>query len=542
MSTEDGVELRRLFMVIRRWWWLILACGLLAGASAFLISSRISPVYRATATLLVDSAQGTEGAQYSDIMASERLALTYSQMVKGRDVVAAAIAELHLAEKPDALAGRVSAEPVPDTQLLRLSVEDLDPAQAALIANTIAETFIEKVQAFELGQYTESMISMQKRRDEISVLLAETLADIDTASAADFPDEAELARLDRLLVEYRSDYKTLQQEYESLRLTVAQSTDNVNFAEAAQAPTRPVWPNVLLNTVLATMVGLLAGAGAAFLLEYLNDTVRTVEDIGEMPGLSSLGTIGQLTDGNRLVMVSQPRSPAAEAYRVLATNIRFSSLDRPLHTLLVTSPNPHEGKSTTTANLAVTMAETGLRVVAVDADLRRPQLHAIFGLRPRRGGLTSSLLEGNASSQLQPSGVEGLKVLASGPLPANPTWITGSQKMQELLKELEGVADLVLIDSPPALLLADTAVLARAVDGVLLVAWSGGTRRQDLKNAVKGLRQVGANPIGVVLNAVPIARDSYYRYYTPAGEKAGHRLGKRLQQVGDRVAPFLKKE
>lgn len=533
MPTENGVELRWLFKVVRRWWWLVAAAGLVAGVGAYVASSRMSPVYRATATLLVDSARGNEGAEYSDIMASERLALTYSQMVTGRDVLQATMARLQLQETLDKFAKRVRADPVANTQLLRLSADDPDPARAAAIANTMANVFNEKVQAFELGQYTESLLSAQKRLDDVSKLLVRTQIDIDSASAQPVPDQAELARLDRLLIEYRSDYKLAQQDYESLRLTVAQSTDNVNLIEAAEAPVKPISPRIPLNTAIATVLGLVIGAGAALVVEYLNDTIRTPEDIGELPGLSIMGVIGPIADANKLVMVTDPRSACAEAYRVLATNIRFSSLDRPIHTLLVTSPHPREGKSTTTANLAVTMAETGLSVVVVDADLRRPVLHKLFGLRPRRGGLTSTLLDGNTPNQLQPSGVEGLQVLASGPLPANPTWITGSQKMQELLKQLTSVADLVLIDSAPALLLADTAVLARSTDGVLLVVRSGETRRQDLRRAVTALRQVGANPIGVVLCAVPTTRDIYYRYHEYTSTRLPNGPNRRVQKIED---------
>jgi len=171
-----------------------------------------------------------------------------------------------------------------------------------------------------------------------------------------------------------------------------------------------------------------------------------------------------------------------------------------------------EGKSITVANLAVAMAQAGLSVVAVDADLRRPWLHQLFGLDPHRGGLTRALLEGSTDGRLQPAQVEGLTVLPAGEVPPNPAGILGSQRMQELLAELAQQVEVVLIDSPPVLSVTDAAVLAQGVDGVLLVLEAGHTRREAARQAVERLRQVGANLVGVVLNAVPTHNDSYYYY------------------------------
>ncbi|MBN1813497.1 MAG: CpsD/CapB family tyrosine-protein kinase, partial [Anaerolineae bacterium] len=187
-------------------------------------------------------------------------------------------------------------------------------------------------------------------------------------------------------------------------------------------------------------------------------------------------------------------------------------VDKPIRTLLVTSAGPTEGKSTTAANLAVAMAQAGLKVVVLDADLRRPRIHKIFGLHPR-GGLTGSLLEGNMDGRLQPSQVEGLAVLPAGELPPNPSELLGSKRLRELLDELAEDADVVVIDSPPVLPVTDAAVLAREVDGVLLVVDAGATRQEVVQRAVEGLRQVGAHLIGVVLNRVPTRRGGYYYYY-----------------------------
>ena len=244
-----------------------------------------------------------------------------------------------------------------------------------------------------------------------------------------------------------------------------------------------------------------------------------------------MGVIGRMAKGAEgLITVAQPLSPVSEAFRGLRTNIRFSGVDKPIRTLLVTSAGPTEGKSTTAANLAVTMAQAGLKVVLVDADLRRPRLHTIFDLHPR-GGLTGSLLEGNMDGRLQSSQVEGLKVLPSGERPPNPSELLGSRRLRGLLDELAKNADVVVIDSPPVLPVTDAAVLAQDVDGVLLVVDAGETKRETVQRAVESLRQVGAYLIGVVLNRVSTRRSGYYyqEYYDDGHEKRKRRKRGRVK-------------
>jgi capsular exopolysaccharide synthesis family protein len=522
MFREDIVELQWVFRVIRRWLWLIVGCVLLTATSAFVISSRMPPVYSATVTLLVHQAPGTSMNDYTAILTSERLVGTYSQLLTGRPVLEAVIARLELKETPDVLAKRVTVKLVKDTQLIRLSVNDAQPTRAALIANAIAEAFIAQIQALQQERYADSLASMQEQIVELSALTEETQAKID---ALDTPrtaqEEAPLARLETILAGYRNTYATLQQNYEQMRLTAAQATDNVIVAETARGPERPVQRRTLY-TALAAVVGAMVAVGVAFLLEYLDDTIKTPDDVRQTLGLGTLGAIGRLAkEGEELVVDAQPLSPIAEAFRVLCTNVRFSSVDRPLRTLLVTSPGVLEGKSITVANLAVAMVQAGLRVVAVDADLRRPRLHHLFGLDLGHEGtderlwwgLSGSLLEGRTDGQLHPTQVEGLTILPSGELPPNPAELMGSQQIQQLLHQLAQEVDVVLIDSPPVLPVADATALAQAVDGVLLVLEAGYTRRGAARQAVDSLRQVGANLVGVVLNAVPIHKGSYYYSY-----------------------------
>ena len=216
-------------------------------------------------------------------------------------------------------------------------------------------------------------------------------------------------------------------------------------------------------------------------------------------------------DSSALITLRDPRSPAAEAYRTLRTNIQFSSLDKPLRTLLATSTAPDEGKSTTVANLAVAMAQAEQRIILVDCDLRRPTLHELFGL-PNDAGLTSAILAtDDVALPLQATEVPGLSLLTSGPLPPRPADILGSRRMEQIISRLREEADVVLFDTPPVVAVTDAAVLATRVDGVLLVLQAHKTSRERARQARQILEKVKANIVGVVLNNAEIEQG--YGYY-----------------------------
>jgi len=204
-----------------------------------------------------------------------------------------------------------------------------------------------------------------------------------------------------------------------------------------------------------------------------------------------------------LVTLSDPRSPVAEAYRTLRTNIGFSSLDQSLHTLLVTSPAPSEGKSTTLANLAVAMAQAEKKTILVDADLRRPSLHTIFDVG-NEAGLTTMFVDSKAMHEppLQDVGVPNLLLLTSGPLPPNPAELLGSKRMEDALAALKARADIVLLDAPPVIAVTDAVVLGTRVDGVLLVVGAGQTKRDHAKRAKELLDKVKVRVVGVALTNV----------------------------------------
>ena len=213
-----------------------------------------------------------------------------------------------------------------------------------------------------------------------------------------------------------------------------------------------------------------------------------------------------------LVTLAHPRSPVSEAYRQLRTNVQFYSLDRPLHTLLVTSAGPEEGKSTTLANLAVTFAESGREVLVVDCDLRRPSLHRLFDL-PNDVGLTTAIREERGLADvIVPTNVPHLRLLPCGPLPPNPSELLGSQRMDRIIEALHGFGDVILFDSPPTIAVTDAAILGAKMDGVLLVVSAGKTKRDHAVRAKRLLEKFNAKILGIVLNNVKYD-GSLYQYY-----------------------------
>jgi capsular exopolysaccharide synthesis family protein len=474
--------------------------------------------YTAIVTLLIDQAPIASEGDYSAILASERLAQTYAEILESSSVLAEAIAQLGLEERPDRLAKKVKAEPVPDTQLLRLSVTDFDPNQAALLANTISEVFIEQIQVMLAEPYDGRLDSYEDQLTELSQQIEETQSAIDTLNAEWVQSATQLARLENLLEDYRGDQRALLDEYKRQQQIADDATRKISIVENAIIPEEPAQRRTLY-IILAAMVGAIGALGIAFLIEYLNDTLRTAGDVRRALDLEILGAIGRYAKPEEgLVMIAQPLSPTAEAFRTLSTNLRQASANGPLRTLMITSPKSKEGKSFTVANLAVAFARFNLKVVVVDADLRLPDLHKLFGVKQTEG-LTATLHMGVMDGKLQSTGIEGLSVLTSGESDDNPAELMNSPHMHTLLDKLAQQSDLVLIDCPPVLPVADAKILASCVDGVLLVVRAGSTHTRAAKEAVRGLRQSGANLVGVILNTAPGLNDRYYKYYQHGKEE-----------------------
>ncbi|MCU0509088.1 MAG: polysaccharide biosynthesis tyrosine autokinase [Anaerolineae bacterium] len=517
------MELREYVGLLRKWLWLILVCALAAGAIAYIVSKNTTPVYEASSTLRVNQASNpATTVAYADILTSERLARTYATLLTSRPVLEETARRLGVDVK--SLEDAVTVTPVRDTLLLKVTVEGPNARLISDAANVLPQVFIDRDREQQLGQ-------VSKWRESLEGEIEATLADItrttnDLAAAA---DDSQKTRLEASLAQYRTTYSSLLANAQQARTAEAQATNNLVVSEPAVAPEVPIRPRTFTNTLLALVIGAMLAVGAAFLAEYLDDTVKTADDVSRVTGLSTLGAIARLKDAGgtrQLIAWLKSKAPETEAYRTLRTNIQFSSVDKPIKTLLVTSSSPGEGKSTTTANLAVVMAQTGQQVIVVDTDLRRPVLHKVFEV-PNNAGLTTALLAGEGvdiESHLQPTEIDHLSVLTSGPIPPNPSELLGSHRMTNLVAALSQHADLVIFDSPPVLAVTDAAVLARQVDGVLLVADAGRTKEHALTSAAAELEKTGGNVLGVALNRLDVRRGyNYYYYYYYSDEEGGER-------------------
>lgn len=512
------MELRQYFAVLRKWLWLIALGTALAAGTAYVVSAQMTPIYQASTTLLINEARSPGPLNYNDILTSERTAKTYAERLTKRPVLEEVARQTGLSWDPEKkFPADITVQPVRDTQLIRLSVEHPNPQLAADIANTLPKVFAERNEELQASRFASS-------KENLSRQLASLKADIDTTTQAidalrtnPNADRAELARLQSTLTQYQNSYASLLKSYEEVRVAEAQALSNIIVDEPALVPGEPVKPRKELNTLLAAVVGAMLAVGVAFLIEYLDDTVKTPDDVRQSLGLALLGTITRFRSRNGespLVAARHPRSPISEAYRILRTNLQFFSLDKPLKTLLVTSASPMEGKSTTIANLGVVMAQAGLSVIIVDSDLRRPTLHKIFGLNNNRGLTTALLPEGGGlDGNLQQTDIENLKVLTSGPIPPNPSELLGSHRMRQLIDQLKSTADAVIFDSPPALAVTDAAVLANELDAVLLVVDAGKTRREVVQHARDILAGVGATILGAALNKLSERGGAGYYYY-----------------------------
>lgn len=513
------MEIKHYMALIWRWAWLILLGLLLAGATAYLVSKQTTPVYNASARLLIDEAPGTNsGNEYSQVLMEQRLALTYVELMTTRPILEKTVEVLDLPFSSNVLAGMITVSAPQDTQIINVSVEDTDPERAAAIANTLGDVFIAENQARESLRYAEPIQNWESRIQELGNELEGLDVKINDMGVPETAvDQAALSRLETERNETRIRYTDAFNNLNQLQLDQARESSNVVQIEQAQASTRPIRPRTLSNTLLALIAGGTLALGLIFLIDYLDDTIKTPEQILEDTNLSTLGAIAFIKGNEpneRLITQFRPRDPISEAFRVLRTNLNFSAVDGPLTSVLISSSSPGEGKSTTVANLGVVMAQMGKKVLIIDADLRRPTQHKLFELSNNRG-LTTAILDSESplSFHLQNTSVNGLMLLTSGPIPPNPAELLNSQRMSMLLEELKKEADILIFDTPPTLTVADASILAPQVDGCLLVANMGETKRETFFQAAERLHKSGATLFGAIINRLKLGQGSYGQYY-----------------------------
>lgn len=317
----------------------------------------------------------------------------------------------------------------------------------------------------------------------------------------------------------RQMYEMLIKRFKETSLTEEMKTGNIRVVDRAETPLIPVKPKKRLNLLLALVVGLTLGIGLAFFLEYLDNTIKLPDEVRDYLKIPYLGPIPAfIKDRNRdgipadLVTLHAPKSTASESFRGIRTGILFSSADKAPQVILVSSSGPGEGKTVCASNLAVTMAQAGSRVVLLDCDMRRPRLHKMFNIS-RELGVSNVLVGSSTLADVMVTGViPNLDVVPCGPIPPNPSEIVGSNRMKELIATLRKDYTRIIIDSPPITAVTDSAVLAQAADGLIIVVRAGDTPRQIVQNGIAHLKALNAPILGAVLNGVNTGKDSYYYY------------------------------
>jgi non-specific protein-tyrosine kinase len=409
---------------------------MVAGGAAYAGSQRQPITYTAKTTLLINAGDANrDGLSLSSQDEREYLVNTYVALLNKRPVFAQVIESLSLDMSPGELAQNVSIDPVQNTQLLEIRVEDIDPQRSAAIANEIVAVFN-------------------------------------------------------------------QQEAELTANPYAANRPSLHVVESAIPPTSTNGISSTQLILLAVIVGALLGIGAAILVEYLDVSVRSATNIERLTGWTTLAEIPKIRGikpHNKLVTLKDSRS--AEAYQMVRAHLEHAAKGRPILTLMVTSGRPGEGKSVTSANLAVALAQTGLRVILIDTNLRNPTLHTLFQQKNEYGFTTAIQQQGQqpATTYLVHGGVENLQLLLSGPVQAPPPRLLSRMSLNHLITELQDEADLILFDSPPLLHVLDTTLIMHATDATLYVVRAGKTNQDTLMQALQHFNQAQTRMLGAML-------------------------------------------
>jgi polysaccharide biosynthesis transport protein len=509
------LTLRDYLGLLRRRKVTIALTALAVTGAALVFSFLQTPVYEATSEVIVRSLTPTSNQSSTD---AQRAIDTEIKIIQSRAVEDAVRKKL----------GRVpnmSASAAGQTDVIAVSARSTNAKQAARDANAYARSYLEVRRKQSVDNFLSAGQQLQAKVNDFQRQV-DSLDRLAVTSSPNTDLDAQRNSLEQQLSYYRQQLDQLQ-----VSAQISQSGGG-QVVSPAITPSSPVDPKPLRNGAIALALGLVLGVGLAFLREYFDDSIRTKDDVERTTGLPVVGLIPAVSPWKNhqapyLVTAAKPTSPAAEAYRTLRTSVQFLGLDRPIRSLVITSPTKQEGKTTTLTNLAVAVAQGGKRVILLDCDFRRPRLHEFFGL-PNESGVTSVLLGTDTVAEaMQPvESYPTLALMASGPPPPDPSELLSSQRTRELLDALRSRCDLLLIDSPPVVPVTDPLVLAAVADGTLLVVSANQTTKRALRRAVELLTQVGAPFLGSVLNNVGPERAYAYGYAAGYYHRRGRSMGK----------------
>jgi polysaccharide biosynthesis transport protein len=453
------VELKDYFRVIRKRWQIIVAVTLVVLAGAALATALSPKVYEATTRLFVSTSGSSDSsALLSGSNFTQQRVKSYADVITTPNVLDPVIKELQLNTTAAKLGDQITATVPLDTVLIEVAVQNTNPRVAAEVADAVGRQF------------------------------TSTVADLESVNKGQ------------------------------------PSPVKVTVVSAPTVPTTPISPKPVRNLALGVVLGLLLGLGLALLRDLLDTTIKDEKDCSEVTDSTVIGGIAFDPDAskNPLIVQADPHSPRAEAFRTLRTNLQFVDAANHPRSIVFTSSVPDEGKTTTTANLAITMAAGGARICVVEGDLRRPRLLEYMGMDGSRG-LTNVLIgQAGLEDVLQQFADSSVYVVGAGSVPPNPSELLGSAAMIETLRELESRFDVVIIDTPPLLPVTDAAVLSTIAGGTVVVVGAGRVDRDHLAKSLQSLEAVNGRLLGLVLNMIPTKGTDAYYYsgYAPKSERA----------------------
>jgi capsular exopolysaccharide synthesis family protein len=505
------MELNKYIFPLRKWWWLLVASTLIAVMFSSLSVLRQPTIYQSRTTLMIGTTITDPNPTSNELMLGQQLAAAYADLANREIVRNATKDALKINRLPD-----YTARALPNTQLIEIVVNDTIPERAQIVANGLADQLMHLGPISAQPQDRGRQEFIHQRLNNLETQIKETESEIeklqgelaDTFSAEQIKDKQEqITSLESKLSSMENNYGLL------LSNTQQGALNTLTIIESAELPTNPIGPMKGLTILLAAVVGFALAAGEAYLLEYLDDSLKSPDAVMRLFSASIIGHVFEQGDGkneeDQLYNADDLDHPIAEAFRSLRTNIEISQADRPLKTILVSSADIGDGKTSVAANLALSMAQREKKVVLIDADLRKPKIHEFFELTNDRGLV--DLISGRAAigDVLQFKNDRKVAVLTTGNTPPNPAELLSSKKMEQLLCQLQETTDVVIIDGPP-FIVADAMILASRVDGVLMVVRPGHTRESLAKAAIEHIRLVGAKVVGVVLNRIPLRGADYY--------------------------------
>ncbi|MDQ2693332.1 MAG: polysaccharide biosynthesis tyrosine autokinase [Chloroflexota bacterium] len=503
------MELSKFTFPLRKWWWLVAASTLIAAIFSSLSIMRQPTIYQASTTLLIGTTINNPNPSSNELFLGQQLAAAYADLANREIVRDATRSALGMSRLPQYI-----ARALPNTNLIEITVNDTNPERAQTVANELAAQLIIMSPTTQSGgQGRQEFID--ERLNNLEVQISDTEAEIEklqeelanTFSAQQINDKQDQ------ISSLQSKLNTLENTYGLLLSNTEQGAVNtLTIIEYADLPSSPIGPMKGLTILLAAMVGFVLAACEAYLLEYLDDTVKSPDVVMRLFSAPIIGRIfEQIEEGNdkRLYDAENSNHPLTEPFRALRTAIDFAEKDQALKKILISSADIGDGKTTVAVNLALSLTQKGKKVFLLDADLRKPKIHKLLNLDND---------EGLADLALSPSGFDWrskiketryVTVLTAGKTPLDPAGLLSSQSMNVFLSELEETADVVIIDGPP-FFVADAMILASKVDGVLVVVRPSHTRHSLAKTAVEQIKLVGARVVGIVLNRIPLRGADYY--------------------------------